>query len=42
MFIIFRFRRLYCSVLQSTLEFNVRVQDFIELVRDGKRVDAVK
>ena len=27
---------------KSTMEFNLRVQDFIELVRSDKRLDAVK
>ncbi|EDV19740.1 uncharacterized protein TRIADDRAFT_32981 [Trichoplax adhaerens] len=28
--------------IKSTLEFNLRMQEFIELIREGKRLDAVK
>ena len=28
--------------LKSTLEFQVRLQDFIELVRSGKKMEAIK
>lgn len=28
--------------LRSTMEFNLRIQEFIELVRQDKRLDAVK
>lgn len=28
--------------LKSTLEFNIRVQEFVELVRSDRRMDAVR
>lgn len=28
--------------LRSTMEFNLRIQEFIELVRQDKRLDAVR
>ena len=34
--------QMYNCVLQSSLEFNLRQQEFVELVRDNKRVEAVK
>lgn len=38
----FQLTGLFCFFFQSCLEFSLRIQEFIELIRQNKRMDAVR